>query len=519
MASIRIGFSSDFVLKNGVVGLGTTVGSTTDGKLELDNGALRANFSVSGVATLTAYGGFVAQNQHVTEPAAIGFATISVGTFQQYYETETGFTDLGGVHHGDDQRFNTLSEDLIIDDGQILNITNTDMVGVTTIGEYDPHSHSSYVCAGSLEQVSVTGHFSVPNGGSNDRKDNPIEGTVRFNTDLATLEFFNGNEWRQFTYIQQNGSGQCLLGGGTGPSSPHSDVMQSFNIHTTGNTTNFGTLSAARDGSIAVSSPTRGVFCGGSTGPTGDNTGSNIIDYVAFASGGNAEDFGDLQQISRYPIAGGNGVRALISGGQPPSMTTMINAINITTLGNSIDTGGEYTGSESLSETVYNNQRMIMVGGYDGTNHSATNSTSNVIQTIIITSSGSAVDWGSALRVRSGNGISNSTRGIIGCTYGNGAYPNTMDHTTIESSGFFVNFGDLSVIRSSCFKGASCTLTRGVFAGGLNPTRLNVIDYVQFSSLGNAIDFGDLSGIADGGPINFGSTISNAHGGLGLGGF
>ena len=58
MPNIRIGFSSDFVLKNGVVGLGTTVGSTIDGKLELDNGDIRANFSVSGVATLTAYGGF-----------------------------------------------------------------------------------------------------------------------------------------------------------------------------------------------------------------------------------------------------------------------------------------------------------------------------------------------------------------------------------------------------------------------------------------------------------------------------
>ena len=65
MPTIRIGFSSDFVLKNGVVGLGTTVGSTTDGKLELDNGALRANLSLSGVATLTANGGFVAQQQHV----------------------------------------------------------------------------------------------------------------------------------------------------------------------------------------------------------------------------------------------------------------------------------------------------------------------------------------------------------------------------------------------------------------------------------------------------------------------
>ena len=51
------------------------------------------------------------------------------------------------------------------------------MVGVTTIGEYDPHNHSSYVCAGSLEQVSVTGHFSVPCGTINERQETPIEGT------------------------------------------------------------------------------------------------------------------------------------------------------------------------------------------------------------------------------------------------------------------------------------------------------------------------------------------------------
>ena len=86
-------------------------------------------------------------------------------------------------------------------------------------GEYDPHNHSSYVCAGSLEQVSVTDHFSVPNGGTNDRQETPIEGTVRFNTDLNTLEFFNGNEWRQFTY-NQGQSGRGVFGGGTSPSTP-----------------------------------------------------------------------------------------------------------------------------------------------------------------------------------------------------------------------------------------------------------------------------------------------------------
>ena len=210
-------FPLTLYFKNNTVGLGTTVAA--GGNLDVD-GAIKGNFSVTGVATLASYGGLVAQKQQINKPSTIGFATVGLGTAgaaigvgstqvaNQYYETETGFTDLGGVHHGDDQYFNTLSEDLVIDDGQILNITNTDMVGVTTIGEYDPHNHSSYVCAGSLEQVSVTDHFSVPNGGTNDRQLTPIEGTVRFNTDLNTLEFFNGNEWRQFTYNQgQSGRG------------------------------------------------------------------------------------------------------------------------------------------------------------------------------------------------------------------------------------------------------------------------------------------------------------------------
>ena len=529
MPNIRIGFSSDFVLKNGVVGLGTTVGSTI-GKLELGNGDLRSNFSVSGVATLTAYGGFVAQRQHVKKPATIGFGTVGlntagVGTAYQYYEIETEFTDLGGVHHGDDQYFNTLSEDLIIDDGQILNITNTAMSGDTTVGQYDAHTHQSYVCAGSLEQVSVTEHFSVPCGGTNERKV-AVEGTVRFNDDLATLEFFNGNEWRQFTYIQQSGSGRCLFGGGTGPGTPHSDVIQSVNIHTTGNTTNFGKLSQVRDGSIALSSPTRGVFCGGNATPA-TPTAVNTIDYVAFSSDGNAEDFGDLQQIARYPSGGGNGVRALIMGGQEPSYTTMINSINITTLGNAVDTGGEYTGSSSLSETVYNNQRMILVSGFSQANQNFidNSNTSNIIETILITSTGSSVDWGSELYFRGGSGVSNSTRGIIGCGRNNTGVSGVsqMLYTTIESSGHFVSFGDLTQTRSAPFRGASCTLTRGIFAGGnlspASPNRSEVIDYVQFSSLGSAVDFGDLSAKESGDAINFGGNVSNAHGGLGLGGF
>ena len=288
MPSIRSGFGSDFVLKSEKIGIGSETPTNT---LDVD-GAIKGNLSIAGVATLTSYGGFVAQNQHINKASSIGFGTVGLQTgvgiitSVQYYETETGFTDLGGVHHGDDQYYNTLSEDLVIDEGQILNITSIDMVGFTTIGEYDPHSHQSHVCLGALEEVSVTNHFSVPNGGSNDRKDNPIEGTVRFNTDLNTLEFFNGNEWRQFTY-NQGQSGRAVFGGGYAPAM--TNMIEYIQTSTLGNSIDFGILTESGAMKTAMSSNTRGLFPGGGT-PAYTNT----IDYITIASAGNAIDFGDL---------------------------------------------------------------------------------------------------------------------------------------------------------------------------------------------------------------------------------
>ena len=43
----------------------------------------------------------------------------------------------------------------------------------------------------------------------------------------------------------------------------------------------------------------------------------------------------------------------------------------------------------------------------------------------------------------------------------------------------------------------------------MTPTRSNVIDYVTFSSTGNAVDFGDLTSAR-----NFPAGLSNGHGGL-----
>jgi hypothetical protein len=496
MPNIRIGFSSDFVLKNGVVGLGTTVGSTTDGKLELGNGDIRGNFSVSGVATLTAYGGFVAQKQHVNKPAAIGFGTVGVGTYQQYYETTTEFTDLGGVHHGDDQYFNTLSEDLIIDDGQILNITNTAMSGVTTIGEYDPHTHQSYVCAGSLEQVSVTEHFSVPCGGTNERKV-AVEGTVRFNDDLATLEFFNGNEWRQFTY-NQGQSGRAIFGGANQGAN---NALEYITISTLGNAINFGDTADTHprhDRAASCSSNTRGIIAGGRIRvPATANT--NTIGYFALASSGRSVDFGNLTRTQRMMMGVSSSTRGVFAGGYNPT-SNIIDYIEIDTTGNALDFG-DLTFSNQSAGSFSNGVIGVWGGGYSPARR-------NEITKVTIASKGDSVDFGTITQKRAFlGGCSNSTRGIF--AGGDPGPFSIIDYITITEGGNATVFGDLTVARNG--QAAASSQTRGVIGGGGTPSNLKTIDYVQFSTTSNAIDFGDLG--TTGGRFIIG--LSDSHGGLG----
>ena len=503
MPAIRSGFGSDFVLKNEKIGIGST---TPTSVFDVD-GAIKGNLSIAGVATLTSYGGFIAQNQHINKASSIGFGTVGLQTgvgiitSVQYYETETGFTDLGGVHHGDDQYYNTLSEDLVIDEGQILNITSIDMVGFTTIGEYDPHSHQSHVCLGSLEEVSVTNHFSVPCGGSNDRKDNPIEGTVRFNDDLNTLEFFNGNEWRQFTY-NQGQSGRGVL---TGGSPVGEQRMEYFNLHTLGNSQFFGdTVHNGRYIHGCCGSETRGLIGGGYDGGEGDDSQSDI-EYFTIASAGNSIDFGDLDaQHFRNCAACSSSTRGLFFGGGHPSYYNTIEYVEINTLGNALDFGDQTT-SAATKSAFSSPTRGFSYGGFPGY--------SPVIDVVTISSKGNATKFGEMDRnQQSAAGCSNSVRGIFaGGYHPDSNFNKIINYITMASSGNAIRFGDLSVGRNHL--GGMATQTRAVFCGGLisSPnTNTNLIDYVNISSTGNAVDFGDIIQ-----PTQRQRGTTDSHGGLG----
>jgi len=500
MPAIRSGFGSDFVLKNEKIGIGS---ETPTNILDFD-GAIKGNFSIAGVATLTSYGGFVAQNQHINKASSIGFGTVGVGTLTGYYETETGFTDLGGVHHGDDQYYNTLSEDLVIDEGQILNITSIDMVGSTTIGEYDPHSHQSHVCLGALEEVSVTNHFSVPCGGSNERKDNPIEGTVRFNDDLNTLEFFNGNEWRQFTYNQGQSGRGVFAGGNDVPN--RVNIIDYVSIQTFGNSIDFGDLISQRQGVSGGSDGTRGLALGGYVG-----SGSNEVDYITIASGGNGIDFGNLTAARWYSASVSSSTRCVTSGGS--TALTTIDYVEIATKGDSLSFGtlaqnfNEGAGCQSPTRGFF-------------LKHATLGSPAIRSVYITIASKGNGTAW-DELTTSANQGhsaLSNSVQAFVaGGDRNDGLNTKHIDTFNMSSLGAAYQFGELTTTGDTSNEGRSYMAPvnnsiRGLFAGGNTPSAENRIDYITLTTAGNAQDFGDLSHARGG---FGGSGISDSHGGLG----
>ena len=86
---------------------------------------------------------------------------------------------------------------------------------------------------------------------------------------------------------------------------------------------------------------------------------------------------------------------------------------------------------------------------------------------------------------------------------------NIIDYVTIASLGDAIDFGDLTegVFAAT---GLSNSI-RGIFAGGNNvPTVLDDIEFVTIAALGNAADFGNLVNSNE----QLGSC-SDSHGGLG----
>ena len=362
-----------------------------------------------------------------------------------------------------------------------------------------------------VSTFSATSFFVPPKGTTAERPSNCEPGSIRFNTDIANLEYFRGDGigWSQFELVTSN------LGGGTGSntglgtrgviaggSDPVKNNMDFVTIPTLGNAQDFGNLSNIRFGVAGSGSRTRAIYAGG--------YGVNIIEFNTYASLGNATDFGDRTIAAGYPAGHSNQVRSVNLGGYTvPTVSNVIDYITIAQTGNAVDFG-DATAEKFVTAGCSSSTRGVSAGER-GSAPSYTYT--GTIDFLTIMTTGNAADFGdlSVTRAEVGS-CSSSTRGLFagGQVEGVSLY-NVIDFVTIASTGNATDFGDLTAQKRGA-NGLSSP-TRGVFCGAITPVTpgfSNSIDFVTIASTGNGTDFGDLTDT----PRAFGGTCSNGHGGL-----
>ena len=115
-------------------------------------------------------------------------------------------------------------------------------------------------------------------------------------------------------------------------------------IQTTGNTTDFGDLTAGRSSggmSGSVCNATRGFVVGGYNWPdeAPSSTSYNIIEYITTATLGNSQDWGDLVTTRTGAAICSSPIRGVVANGNTPSLSTNIDYFSIVTAGNAFDFG------------------------------------------------------------------------------------------------------------------------------------------------------------------------------------
>ncbi len=323
-------------------------------------------------------------------------------------------------------------------------------------------------------------------------------GSIRFNTDSAKMEIYNGEKWWEIDSTSpevQTGGTRGIIAG----ASPYSAVMDYFNISSTGNAADFGDLNNATEfpSSGNGASRTRGIIAGGRHP---GNSYTNVIDYITIATINDAVNFGDLTDQRHYGGIASDGSRAVVAGGYDGSNNVnVIDYITITSTGDAKDFGD--TAAVSSDHGAFGSHTRAVFGG---------NNESNQLQYITFSTLGNTADFGDLRSaVTQSGGGSNAVRGIVSGGRAPAVF-NTIEYVTIATLGNAADFGDLTVTRR--MPGVVASPTRLCTAGGHNdPANSDVIDYVQIATTGNAIDFGNLVS------AKYATTSgnSNGHGGLG----
>jgi len=252
----------------------------------------------------------------------------------------------------------------------------------------------------------------------------------------------------------------------------------------------------------------RGLFGGGIT-----PSNQNLTDYITIATTGNALDFGDLNYARAVRDAAcSSSTRGVFGGGYiiGTGDSNAIDYITISSTGNAFDFGDLIGGTYRDIGKVCNSTRGIWGGGQ----HANGSITTNIIQYVTMSTLGSASDFGDLTIDRHDTcGVQSPIRGVFsGWRTKTPTTTNTniLDYITITTLGNALDFGDMIAIGE--VSASNSNTIRGLFGGG-SSNSINTISYITIASLGDALDFGDLNNL-----VREGSSTSNSTRGVFAGG-
>ena len=359
-----------------------------------------------------------------------------------------------------------------------------------------------------ITTFSGTHFFVPPQGDTASRPSSCPNGSLRFNTDSAHLEYYRGDTigWveieAELTEPLGGGSDSnkglgnrgLYMGGGD------TNTIDFFTISTFGDSQDFGDLSRVQNQGSSFASRKRGFLAGGNT--PSSQYGSTDTDMVFFSSTGNATDFATLASIKKESGCFSNAIRGCHNGGGG-------NTIQYITM----ETGGDYVDFGDTSVAYEQNMGLASTtrGFTGGGNTVPAYSASNTIEFVIIMTTGNSTDFGDlTISGYGGSSGNNATRGLFYNRYVSPAVNNTIEFITMATTGNAIDFGDATAAAYGK-TGGMASATRFVTAGGHNGSSTFAnIDSVEITSTGNGVDFGDLTR----GATSMGGQCSNGHGGL-----
>jgi hypothetical protein len=231
------------------------------------------------------------------------------------------------------------------------------------------------------------------------------------------------------------------------------DIIDYFTIATIGNAIDFGDLTPEVDyGPGACSDGSRGLFTGGYL--VNSKASNQQISYVTIATTGNSSTFGNMTAARFYMGNVSDATRGVFAGGMDyvsNAYADTMDYVTVTTTGNATAFGNMTDGSSryaSFSDAT----RGLFAGGW----HPNTYTLTDKIDYITIATTGNASDFGNLTSIEK-LGVSGCSDGFIGtigggrttANYPNEVVTNNIDKITIATTSDATDFGDLTIARMS----------------------------------------------------------------------